>query len=144
MAYFQNRCFSKSPILKQNFVKISWIGPWISRIDWCKGHWCGLTYMVVRLSSISPQPILSIDPWTSCSRVRSKRVNSRTATWLIWKQNWTFLEFHGVNVICEISGSSMVHRCQMNKLFLQHKQTRGWVLFDSGNAQYVDLTFMWH
>ena len=27
------------------FMKISWIGPWISRIDWCKGHWCGSTYI---------------------------------------------------------------------------------------------------
>ena len=33
-------------------AKISWIGPLVSRIDWCKGHWRGLTYMV-RLSDIS-------------------------------------------------------------------------------------------
>jgi hypothetical protein len=26
------------------FIKFSRIGPWVSRIDWCKGHWCGLTY----------------------------------------------------------------------------------------------------
>ena len=35
------------------FVKISGIGPWMCRIDWCKGHWCGSTYMVVRLSDIT-------------------------------------------------------------------------------------------
>ena len=23
------------------FMKISWIGPWVSRIDWCKRHWRG-------------------------------------------------------------------------------------------------------
>ena len=34
------------------FAKISQIGPWVSRIDWCEGHWFGLTYMVVRLSVI--------------------------------------------------------------------------------------------
>ena len=34
-------------------MKISWIGPWVSRIDWCEGHWCGSTYMAVRLSDIS-------------------------------------------------------------------------------------------
>ena len=34
------------------FAKISQIGPWVSRIDWCKGHWCGSTYMAVRLSDI--------------------------------------------------------------------------------------------
>ena len=27
---------------------------WVSRIDWCEGHWHGSTYMVVRLSGISP------------------------------------------------------------------------------------------
>ena len=35
------------------FPKISWIGSWICTIDWCKGHWCGSTYMVLRLSNIS-------------------------------------------------------------------------------------------
>ena len=50
--------FSKWPFFKiansQNFfVKISWIGPWVSRINWCEGHWCSLTYMVVRLSDVS-------------------------------------------------------------------------------------------
>ena len=34
------------------FTKILQIGPWVSRINWCKGHWCGSTYMVVRLSDI--------------------------------------------------------------------------------------------
>ena len=29
--------FSKSPILNI-FVKILWIGPWVSRIDGCEGH----------------------------------------------------------------------------------------------------------
>jgi hypothetical protein len=29
------------------FVKISWICPLDSRIDWCEGHWCGSTYIVV-------------------------------------------------------------------------------------------------
>ena len=35
------------------FAKISWIGPLVSRIDWCEGHWCGSTYIVMRLSDIS-------------------------------------------------------------------------------------------
>ena len=69
--------FPAPPILNIFFVKIFWIGPWVSMIDWCKGHWCGSTYMVVRLSSISPKPIYSIDPWTSWSRVRSKRINQK-------------------------------------------------------------------
>ena len=35
------------------FLKISWIRPWVSRIDWFEGHWFSSTYMVVRLSDIS-------------------------------------------------------------------------------------------
>ena len=34
------------------FVKISQIVLWYRRIDWCQGHWCSSTYMVVRLSEI--------------------------------------------------------------------------------------------
>ena len=45
---FQNRQFSIF------FVKISWIGlGLVELIDWCQGHWCGLTFMAVRLSDIS-------------------------------------------------------------------------------------------
>ena len=49
---------SKKQIFKivnsqKSFVKISQIGPWVYRIDWCKGHWCGSTYMAMRLSDIS-------------------------------------------------------------------------------------------
>ena len=56
----QNGWFSKWPFFKTAnsqifFVKISWIGPWVSRIDWCKGHWWGSTYMAVRLSDIRPK-----------------------------------------------------------------------------------------
>ena len=53
----QNGRLKKSAFFKiansQNFfVKISWIGPWVSRIDWCEGHWFISTYMAVRLSDI--------------------------------------------------------------------------------------------
>jgi hypothetical protein len=39
----QNGRFSKWPFFKiansqKIFVNISWIGPWVSRIDLCKGH----------------------------------------------------------------------------------------------------------
>ena len=33
----------------QNFMDWSWV----SRIDWCEGHWCDSTHMVVRLSDIT-------------------------------------------------------------------------------------------
>ena len=45
--------FFKIANSRKIFAKISWICPWISRIDWCKGHWFGSTYIVVRLSNIS-------------------------------------------------------------------------------------------
>jgi hypothetical protein len=48
----KNEIFN-SPNSEYFFMKISWIVPWISRIDWCEGHWCGSTSMVVRLSDIS-------------------------------------------------------------------------------------------
>ena len=32
------------------FEKMSWISPWVSRINWCEWHWCGSTYMAMRLS----------------------------------------------------------------------------------------------
>ena len=35
------------------FCENSWIGPWVSRIDWCEMHWCVSTNMDVRLSDIS-------------------------------------------------------------------------------------------
>ena len=37
------------------FVKISGIGPLVSRINWCEGHWCGSTYMVIRLSNVNSE-----------------------------------------------------------------------------------------
>ena len=53
MADLKKSSFSSSANSQYFFTKISWIGPWVSRIDWCEGHWCGLTYMVVRLSNVS-------------------------------------------------------------------------------------------
>ena len=53
MADSKKAHFSKSPILKNFFAKISQMGSWVSRIEWCKGHWCSLTYMAVRLSNKS-------------------------------------------------------------------------------------------
>ena len=45
--------FFKIPNSQNFFAKISQIRPLVSRIDWCKGHQCGSTYMAVRLSDIS-------------------------------------------------------------------------------------------
>ena len=36
-------------------MKFLWFGPWVSRIDWCEGHWNVSTYMVVRLSDKQPK-----------------------------------------------------------------------------------------
>ena len=45
--------FSKIANSQKIFAKISWIGPWVSRIEWCEAHWYGSTYMTLRLSNIS-------------------------------------------------------------------------------------------
>ena len=50
MAASKKPRFPAPPILNIFFMKFSWIGPWVSRINWCKEHWDGSTYMVVRLS----------------------------------------------------------------------------------------------
>ena len=52
MAVFQKWPFFKIANSQNFFVKISQIRPWVSRIDWCEGHKCSSTYMVVRLSDI--------------------------------------------------------------------------------------------
>ena len=49
----KKRSFFKIANSQYFFVKISWSGPWVSRIHWCEGHWYGSTYMAVRLSDIS-------------------------------------------------------------------------------------------
>ena len=49
-----------------SILNISWIGPWVSRIDWCEGHWWGSTYMVVRLPDISSKIAkkhIASSPW---------------------------------------------------------------------------------
>ena len=49
----------------QNFVaKILWIGLLNNSIDWCKGHWCGSIYMVMRLSEVSSKHAKS--PFFGC------------------------------------------------------------------------------
>ena len=53
MADSKKRSFSSSTNSQYFFMKISWISPWVSRIDWCEGHWFCSTYMAVRLSDIS-------------------------------------------------------------------------------------------
>jgi hypothetical protein len=45
--------FFNSPNSQNFFTKMSWIGSWVSMIDWCGRHWCGSTWMVVRLSEVS-------------------------------------------------------------------------------------------
>ena len=57
---FKMADFSKWPFFKIAnsrffFAKISEIGPWVSWVDWCEGHWCGSICMVVRRSEISSQ-----------------------------------------------------------------------------------------
>ena len=52
MADSEKLSFSKPPILNFFFSKISWIGPWVSGINWCEGHQCGSTYICCQISKI--------------------------------------------------------------------------------------------
>ena len=70
---FQNgrlkkRSFSSSANSEYFFSKISWIGPWVSRIDWCEGHWCGSTCMAIRLSDISSKMTYTKKAFFCCFR----------------------------------------------------------------------------
>ena len=49
----QKTSFSSSANSQYFFMKISEIGSWVSRIDYCEGHWSGSTYIVVKLSNKS-------------------------------------------------------------------------------------------
>ena len=48
-----NKCWLISKFKMANSKKLSFstpsIGPWVGKINWCEGHGCGSTYMVMRL-----------------------------------------------------------------------------------------------
>ena len=48
-------------------AKISWIGPWVSRIDWCEGHWCGSTYKYGH-EAVQKQPKNTKNAFLACFR----------------------------------------------------------------------------
>ena len=48
-----SRCYFTVLKLIRIFTKISEIGPWVNRINWCEGRWFCSTYVVVRLSDVS-------------------------------------------------------------------------------------------
>ena len=52
MADSKKSAFFKIANSQKKIVKASWIGPWVSRIDWCKGHWCSSTYIIMRMSDM--------------------------------------------------------------------------------------------
>jgi hypothetical protein len=64
----QKTSFSSSTNSQYFFIKFLWLGPWVSRINWCEGHWCGSTYMVVRIGGAGKRrffesPILNFLSW---------------------------------------------------------------------------------
>ena len=87
MGMKQKSSFSRSANSQYFFRILLWIGPLVSRIDCCKGHWCGSIYMVMRLSTSKTgknayfvflacfwayvrQPHVHFDSWTD----RSSRI----------------------------------------------------------------------
>ena len=53
--WLKKTTFFKTVNSQYFFAKLSGIGPWVSRINWCEGHQCDSTDMVVRLSNIRPK-----------------------------------------------------------------------------------------
>ena len=86
-------------------MKISGIGPWMCRIDWSEGHWCGLTYMVVRLSDITSktgkkcfcayigQPHNHTGWTTSMTFASINPTKERTNLWYFHKKNLRICDF---------------------------------------------------
>ena len=88
------------------FMKISWIGPWFSKIYWCKGHWCSLTYMVQApkqaknaffeflgcFRAYVRQPHDHIDWATSMPFASINPTNLRTNPWNFHKKHWELAE----------------------------------------------------
>ena len=105
------------------FVKISWIGPWVSRIDWCQGHLCDSTYITMRLSDISSKtskkcifcvfmPFLSLWVFDSLILLTQGSIHEifikNIKNWWSWKPQffWTFeacLEWNFCN-FCNFCG----------------------------------------
>ena len=76
MAGSKNLSFSTTPKNWAIVAKISKIGPWVSRVDWCEGHQCESTYMTVRLSDIS-----SKKGWNHKKGSFSPFLSLRRTTW---------------------------------------------------------------
>ena len=98
-------------------MKISWISPWVSRIDWCEGHWFCSTHMAVRLANVSSKtgkkcifcvfrPFLSLCRPASrtygLSKINALRINQLPI--LRRRSLWTrFHDFFFVSNLPEIS-----------------------------------------
>ena len=74
-------------------VKISWIGHWVSRIDWCKEHWFGSTFIVVRLSNIRSKTAKKCLFWDFSPFLRYVRQPEGHIGWV------TLMPFASVNPI---------------------------------------------
>ena len=107
---FQNFQFSKC------FCE-NWICPWVSRIDWCKGLWCGSTYMVERLPQNRQKMHFFMLLGCSCSYVQQPQnhicwatplpfasinsTNPRTNPWNLQKKNWELVILKNLFVLFE-------------------------------------------
>ena len=77
------------------FVKISGIGPWMCKIDRCKGHWCGSTYMdgFFRILEKTSSKLICTRLYdtgekTKCLVIQANQPSS--LQWMSWRKNCTF------------------------------------------------------
>ena len=69
--------------------KISGIGLWVNRINWCEEHWCGSTNMVVRLSDIRSKTGKNTKMHLGFFLLFPHEIQSK----FIGKNGWDFLRF---------------------------------------------------
>ena len=66
MANSKKKEMFNSPNSQFFFVKILGIGPWVSLINWCKGHQCGSTYLVVNCQAVQHKDNLLLKMFFLC------------------------------------------------------------------------------
>ena len=79
---------------KYFFAKISGIGPWVSKINWCEGHWYGSTYMVIKKENNIRSPIQTLFLYYSKNQIGFR------ISWKYMKKRRSWRDKYAPNKFC--------------------------------------------
>ena len=102
------------------FAKLSGMGPLVSRIDWCEGHWFGSTYMAVRLSDIRP---ITGKKWIFCVFSHFWAYVGQPHDHIGWTKSMPFASINPTN--------PRTHPAQFGKKILRIDHLAKWGFFES-------------